>query len=207
MEHRSIVLLFDPKESQIVNATKAFEYIKAKYDIDQAKEERLLKKLKYLAQHFYSAWQKAHREQERFEKYNKDWLDGHLELAEYIAETPSTSTGRGRPQKQFDELSDRSKRRKTDEMFGGNVDTIEKALLATRKIAYSHGDSNMVNLIGHVLKNRESASKMFTTIKDSHGMMSPEEAFEYFLDCDFTKYAYEQTVKKNPSRFPSYHVI
>lgn len=26
MEHRSIVLLFDPKESQIVNATKAFEY-------------------------------------------------------------------------------------------------------------------------------------------------------------------------------------
>ncbi|XP_062559133.1 uncharacterized protein LOC134223925 isoform X1 [Armigeres subalbatus] len=63
----------------------------------------------------------------------------------------------------------------------------------------------MVNLI--VIKNRESASKMFTTLKDSHRMMSTEEAFEYFLDCDFTKYAYEQTVKKNPSRFPSYHVI
>lgn len=124
MDHRSIVLLFDPKESQLVNATKAFEYIKKKYNIDLAKEEQLLKKLKYVAQHFYNAWQKAHRLQERFEKYNKDWLDSHLELAEYIAETPSTSTGhdgRGRPQKQFDELSDRSKRRKTDEIFGGNV--------------------------------------------------------------------------------------
>ncbi|XP_062538769.1 uncharacterized protein LOC134207057 [Armigeres subalbatus] len=48
---------------------------------------------------------------------------------------------------------------------------------------------------------------MYTTLSDSHGMMSDEETFEYFLDCDMSKYVYEQTHKKNPARFPTYKVI
>lgn len=125
-----------------------------------------------------------------------------------ITETEaSTSVQRGRPKKSFEELAERSKRMKTDELINSEVDTVEKALLVTRKVAYRRGNTNMVKVIGHLLKNTEHTSKMLVTLNESKSMMSPEEAFEFFLDCDLSKYAYEQIVKKNPSRFPSYNVI
>lgn len=216
MDNRNIVALFDTKVSQKANAEKALQYIKSHFNIDANKEANLLKKLQRIAQSFETLWNKSNRMKDRFEVTNATFLDNILNVEEYTIEgicQPSTSTGRGsatprgRPQKQFEDLSDRSKRRKIDELIGQNVDTIDKALLVSRKVAYRCGDSHMVKLIGHILKNSENASKMYVTLSDSQGMMPPEEAFEFFLDCDFSKYAYEQTVKKNPSRFPSYSVI
>lgn len=55
-------------------------------------------------------WSKAHRKEAEFLKNNESWLSGIFELPKNVGNRP------GRPSKSFEECSERSKRRKTEEM-------------------------------------------------------------------------------------------
>ena len=74
----------------------------------------------------------------------------------------ASSTKRGRPLKLFSDLSKKRKRRTIDnELVDSKVDTKEKALLIAMRIAYNRRDLNLVKVIGHILKNQGSSTKIF----------------------------------------------
>lgn len=121
---------------------------------------------------------------DRFNSTFESWLKADFCLTEFIKNEQSASelnVKRGRPTKSFMDSSVRSKRRKIDEeKIDPKVDSTEKALLIARRTAYNRRDLNLVKVIGLVLKNQDQASRMFLQLSDVKGMMTPEEALEFF---------------------------
>lgn len=210
MKNCEIIDIFNAPGQKTSKVEEAYVYICENFPVNENKKMLLRQKLRNLDFRYHQLWQQAKRIKARFECANEDFLNAPFGMEEFLEVEPtaSTSSGRGRPSKPFDELSIRSKRRKIDnELIDPKEDTIEKVLLAARRTAYNRSKTSLVKVIGYILNNSDNAAKMFITLKDSRGMMSAEEAFEYFLDWDMTKYVYEQTHKKNPARFPTYKVI
>lgn len=215
MDNKVIISLFDPKLTQNANAEKAFKFICENYFISEDKRDRLQKKLYNTAYKYKLKWNEAHRKTERFEFNNQDWINGDFGIAEFIEEAqdvkPSTSASsakHGRPSKSFADLSERGKRRVIDdEGVDPKVDSVEKALLLARRTAYNRREVNLVKVIGHILRNQGDSKRMYTQLTDQRGLMSPEEAFSFFIEAGLSRFQYELMHSESPSRFPPYGVI
>lgn len=214
MDNRVIISLFDSKLTHNANVERAFKFICENYPISEEKRERLQDKLYRTACKYKLKWNEAQRKQERFEAYSRDWINGDFGIAEFIEQeqdAPSTSASsakRGRPSKPFADLSERGKRRVIDnESLDPKVDSIEKALVMARRTAYNRKEINLVKVIGLILRNRGDSRKMLSQLTDQRGMMSPEEAFSFFIEAGFSRFQYELIHRESPSRFPPYGVI
>ncbi|KAL4710358.1 hypothetical protein ACJJTC_003755 [Scirpophaga incertulas] len=79
----------------------------------------LKKELKLFKWQFRQKWTAASYKEERFLQNNAKWLTGTIKLSAWVKQ----KTGRPRPSKEFGELSDRSKRRKTKELRAQVINT------------------------------------------------------------------------------------
>lgn len=81
---------------------------------DEMQSETKDKDIKRVAKCFWldydRRWKKAQRKKEKFETDNADWLEGCITFNE------PEEVNFGRPQKEFDQLSERMKRQRTEEL-------------------------------------------------------------------------------------------
>ncbi|GBO46148.1 hypothetical protein AVEN_51500-1 [Araneus ventricosus] len=75
-----------------------------------AEKSSLKRSLSHFKSDFKKKWSSANRKEERFLQKNRDWLENIIQVPIY------SSNFRCRPQKDFIESSERSKRRKTVEL-------------------------------------------------------------------------------------------
>lgn len=212
MKNEEIISLFNANSANSENVQKAFEFLCINYDISVDKHESVKDKLKKLASKFKTRWQQSNRMQERFTSKNGGWLEIDFNVEEFIENyneaSSSSAKKRGRPSKSFSELCERGKRRTIDnQQIDPKVDTIEKALLIARRTAYNRRDSNLVKVIGHILKNQEKSKQMYIQLKDQHTMLTPDEAFGLFMEAGLSKFQYQVFRRNSPSIYPSYDVI
>lgn len=118
------------------------------YSQDQTRE--LKHKISYIKSEFKRRWLKANRQQQKFLDENTDWLQGTFEI-------PKSSQQRGRPSKSFSESSERSKRRKTEELR----QSVNREVLvhATKMSLQSSGRRDASQILTELVKSPKRATK------------------------------------------------
>lgn len=149
-------------------------------------------------------WLLANSTENRFLLKNQEWLNEKIRLPVGL---PGSSK-RGRPKKDFCELSDRSKRRQTKDLRV-NV-SVDKLTYATQMSHRATGNKNTAHVIKEITKSPTRATKyrkaatiglqnMTTTKKHS-----PEEALTIFVEANLTMNQYEILQKANKDVYPCY---
>lgn len=124
---------------------------------------------------------------------------------------PSTSTP-GRPTKTFDDLSDKSKKRRLDDLLQER-DT-NQLMTAAEISARLGGHRNLACVIREASNSPEKCQDMKKTISarvDSQRCLSKEEALAYYVDARATTHSYKQTrkwsMKVGHKVFPSFNSV
>jgi len=103
---------------QEINAkqfTVWFDHLKKRLvTLTECLENSLNKLLSYFISEFKSKWQSSQRKLNIFLLKNKIWLDSEIHFSSKISTQPGKS--RGRPSTSFHDSSDRSNRRKTEQL-------------------------------------------------------------------------------------------
>ncbi|CAH0730561.1 unnamed protein product, partial [Brenthis ino] len=96
------------------------KYLEQHHHLSSEKSELIVKRIqKTLITAFNDRWTKCNRTKERFFSNNISWLDGIFKVQFEEAPmdiTPTTSEERGRPPKSYEDLSEKSKKRKNMEL-------------------------------------------------------------------------------------------
>ena len=159
-------------------------------------------------------WHASYRNKYIFDSRNQAWLDSVFETNDLV-ESPGNqeclineSAKRGRPTKEFNESSSRTKRRLIASMsFDSKTESVEKILLVAQRTAFNERDFNLVKSVSVVTKRRHESLLLYIQLTTLQEKMTPEEAFAYFLDNKLSKSVYENTHKEAPCKFPSYRAI
>lgn len=178
----------------------------------------LKKTLAILMTKLRSKWDDASRKTDRFFKNNEQWLKGEIHFPTSIsvnAETAaqdipdeSTSRDRGRPFKSFDTSSDRSKRRKTEEIR--KTFTADELAYATQMSLRSTGNLEAAKVVKDVSSTSPTRAAKYVTAFQSkmEETFTPDEALSLMLESKISKQAYQTTrneaKKKGCKLFPSY---
>lgn len=130
-------------------------------------------------------WSLANYTEARFLSKNKKWLDASLTMRFW----PTMSTTKqGRPKKSFQELTDRSKRRKTKELR--EQVPVEELAFAARVSQRHSRNIEVSNIIKDITASPTRAKKfkkaLVGTQKVSVKKHSASEALSLFIECDFT---------------------
>ena len=84
MDNRTVISLFDIKESHSENVQKAFKFISEKYHILEEKKDRLLDKISRVEYRFKEKGKQQYRSKNKFESNCKCWLDSDFDIKECI---------------------------------------------------------------------------------------------------------------------------
>ncbi|GAB0087959.1 uncharacterized protein DMENIID0001_023290 [Sergentomyia squamirostris] len=220
--YSDIVKTFQVTLERSERIQNACALVKKRVKIHDDRVEMLEERISNLENNFKKRWQKAGRIKERFLTLNKSWLETEFDVNLLLkpksksstvvrrdAGTTSSGVQRGRPKKEFENLSERSKRRlvATESTVDCDSDPIEKVLLAAKRAAYIRQEHTLVKVMGYVIRNRENAARMMTQLSCKTDLMSKEEALAFFIDNSFSKAQYSNIQKESPARFPSYYHI
>lgn len=170
--------------------------------------ETLKSNFAHFKSEFKNRWTKAHYKEAVFLKSNESWLNGTFAIP-VVADSPSNRTGR--PSKSFGDLSERSKRRKTEEMrsnFDQNL-IVHAAQVELRK----SGKRDASNVLKEIITSPTRATKYkkayyrTKSSKDKICPLSVQEAMQMFIDADLTRDQYETIRRTNKKFFPCYSLL
>jgi hypothetical protein len=138
------------------------------------KKDKLMKKLNNFVSNFLMRWKKSSRTKANLESKFASWLDCEFNINEFIILDTSTEEEtqrrpRGRPSKDFTDLTNRAKRRRIADNDDDAGLSIEEVFMKVRRKAYLEGQHNLVKVIGHILRNKDDAQLMFTKMKTKKG--------------------------------------
>lgn len=157
-------------------------------------------------------WQSSWRKEESFKKKHNDWLSGLIRIIIYDAEIQSMQSNRaGRPSLEFSELSDRSKRRKIEELRTSN--TTEELAYATQMSLRSSGQLHASKIIKDVTSTSPiRASKYITAFTSKvEKTLSDDAALSVLVEHKFSKRTYHgirKVAKENNCKlYPSYNNV
>lgn len=198
--------LYDKMQGQnLINMDEKLAYLENYLFSSYGDTEENIKKLKQNIAYFKTAikkkWSKAQRKEDIFLKSNQSWLNGTFEIPIQAQIRP------GRPSKSFEELSERSKRRKTEVVRSAADDsTIIHAAQSTLR---AKGLRNASEILKEITKSPTRATKYRKAYKsssesDKHNVLTPQEALEMFVEADLTRQQYEIIRKTNKSLYPCY---
>lgn len=187
---------FDSKLDYLENFILSYE----NYTDDQLKD--LKQKFSLLKAAFKKKWTEAYRRQETFLVKNEKWLQGTFEIPRV------SQISVGRPFKPFEECSERSKRRKTQELRG----VVDKTVLlhATQTSLYSSGKRTASKILENLTKSPKRAKKYqmgYTTLQQQVPRLSPLQALSIFVEADASRRQYEIFRSADKKRYPNYKVI
>ena len=211
---RQIAQCFQVSKITFDNVGSGFNYIMTRIQVRADKEVLLRKRLKLTLAKYVVLWHASYRNKYIFDSRNQGWLDSIFETNDLV-ESPrnqecliNESAKRGRPTKEFNESSSRTKRRLIASMsFDSKTESVEKILSVAQRTAFNKRDFNLVKLFSVVTMMRHESLLLYTHLTTLQEKMISEEAFSYFLNNKLSKSVYENNHKEAPCRFPSYRAI
>lgn len=172
-------------------------------DKDSAK---LTKELRRLKSELKKKWNDSRQRIDVFEKQNKLWLDGTLNVPKYLS--PS-SAGPGRPKKTFSNSSDRTKRRKTEDLRKNN--DLEILSFVTQKKLGDEGKRDASFVFKEITSTPKRATKYKKAFNDSISeekvKLTPQQALSMLIEAELSKRQYNIIRSYNPDMYPSYPQI
>lgn len=155
---------------------------------------------------------KSHRTFDRFTENNDEWLKTSIAFQMYEHEQPTerkeSARGRGRPELPFLESSERSKRKKTQEIRKRTP--LHELTYATQMSLRSSGQTEAAKLIKEVTETTPTRAKKFRkamNIYNKTKLMSGEEALALYVEAKLTQHQYNLIRAQDKERFPSYKVL
>lgn len=148
-------------------------------------------------------WLKAHKKEDIFLKNNCRWLEGTFELPVGIENLP------GRPRKAFGESSERTKRRKTQELRS----TLEEGVIlhAAQVELNKSGQRDASKILKDITSTPTRATeykRAYTTSKsENDSRLTPMQALKMFIEADLTRGQYEIIRNTNKKFFPCYSLL
>ncbi|PZC74314.1 hypothetical protein B5X24_HaOG208006 [Helicoverpa armigera] len=167
----------------------------------------LSRALRCFKSEFKKKWRASSYKDERFLKNNEKWLTSSIELPDWSAK-PTQKIGR--PPKTFEELSDRSKRRKTKELC--ERVPVEELTYAAGVSQRASGNRDASKLIKEITSTPTRATKFRKAITSAQKQIvvkkhTPEEALAIFVEGDFSRRQWEVIHGANKSIYPCYSLI
>lgn len=163
----------------------------------------LSRDFKYFKSDLPEFWKECRNTEDRFEQKYKNWLDGSITVRIW------RSTKSGRPQKAFQELSDRAKRRKTKELR--EQVPVEELTYAASVSQHTSGNASASKMIKVITASPTRAKKYKKLIKTAHSPKTAkhttEEALSIFVEGGFTRSQWELLHETNKGVFPCYTLI
>ena len=172
-------------------------------DYSQNKIKELKRKISYIRSEFIRRWSKANRQQAKFLKENADWLQGTFEIPK------SSHEHIGRPLKSFSESSERSKRRKTEQLRK----CISKDALveATKMSLQSSGNRDASQVLNELVKSPKRATKYkkaySTSLQVNTTQLTPLRSLSMFVEADLSRKQYEIIRNSNKKFYPCYSIL
>lgn len=153
--------------------------------------------------YFKRYWHSAQRKEERFLSAYAKWLEGTVTIPVF------GSTSSGRPQKPFDELSERSKRKKT-ESLRNKVDTNILIHAAQTKLQ-TCGKKDAAIILKDIAASPTRATKLKKAYKTTQEykvkQLTPLSALSIFVEADLSRKQYEIIRTANKKLYPSYSTL
>lgn len=148
-------------------------------------------------------WLKAHKKEDVFLKNNNSWLEGTFEI-------PVVSQNRpGRPSMLFNELSERTKRRKTEEVR--SVVTQDVIIHAAQVELRKSGKRDASQILKEITRSPTRASKykkaFCKSTREKTCSLTPIQALSMFVEADLTRRQYEIVRNTNKKFFPCYTLL
>lgn len=171
----------------------------------QSELRTLNQDLRYFKSDLKKKWESSNYMEERFIKRNEDWLNTSISIHSWTSSRKS-----GRPPKDFRELSDRSKRRRTKNFREQiPVDQLTYAASVSQRAAGNTDASKFIKGVTasptRAKKYREVIVKaQKTTAVKKH---SPIEALSIFVEGDFNRKQWELLHNTNKSIYPCYTLL
>lgn len=173
----------------------------------------LNRSLRFFKTQFKKKWEAASRKEDRFLSSNEKWLTSPIQLPKFNAEVgaeviPRVIPKPGRLKKSFENLSERSKRRRTNELR--SQIPAEELVYAAGVSQRAAGNTDASVVIKEILKSPTRASKIrksFTSHQVSVKKHTPQEALSIFVEGDFTRRQWEILYNANKSIYPCYSLI
>ena len=161
---------------------EAIEEKVAKDDTTTNKDEADIKLnvSRFLAK-FRQKYNKHNRMLARFVEKEYEWLEGDL----YKPADKAVVAGPGRPDIPWDEASERTKRRKIQNLKENNR-TIELASAAIRRSKDSPGQKDLGAVIKESVKNTQKVRDSIESADKVPVMMLPEDALALKIQCDLS---------------------
>lgn len=157
-------------------------------------------------------WSAASRNKTTFENKNSDWLNTELEFSAAVIQSPETTALlKGRPSTEFLASSERSKRRKTEQV---RLDRSAEELAYAAQMQFrSEGKMDAAEIIKNVAFSTPTrASKYKEALKkESEVPFSADEALSLFVEAKLTKFQYNlirsSAKSHNSTLYPNYESI
>lgn len=159
---------------------------------------------------FKSRWNKASRTYDVFIARNKGWLETNYCFHPQVNTTPS-GRGRGRPEKDFEFSSERSKRLKTQVMRESTSGAVLS--FAAQMNLRSEGKSEASQVIKDITTTTPTRASKYkaayqkSVSSKSDCSMSGEDALAVLIGGKLSRHQYDVVRTSAPDRFPSYKVV
>lgn len=159
--------------------------------------------LRYFKSDFQKMWIASNYIEERFLMNNENWLNNSIQL-------PTWKTIKaGRPVKDFEELSDRSKRRKTQNLREQvPVEELTYAVCMSQRAAGNNDVSRIITDIS-IKPTRAKKIRLFIKNEETKAVkkLSPSQALSIFVDADLSRKQYEIIQGANKNIYPCYSLL
>ena len=159
-------------------------------------------------------WIKSHREEERFIKYNASWLKNSLCFSSKALNctVQETESRHSYEKTTFCDLSDRHKRRRTEQLRENNS---EELFFATKMKMQASGNLDIAKILTFLMENpdRVSMVREFCEGKYKENLVpySNEKALAIMLALKLSQSKYlalrKLSIEDGTNRYPSYHNV
>lgn len=170
------------------------------YSEDQRKEVK--KKLSYLKSEIKRRWMASHYVEDLFLKRNDSWLQGTFAI-------PQARSRPGRPQKSFGDVSERTKRRKTEALRSKM--SSEELTFATHVKLQCEGKTDASNVIKGLTQSPTRARKYRKALirrqNEQKQQLAPLEALSMFVEAGLSRKQYEIIRSFNTNNYPCYTIL
>ncbi|CAH1986018.1 unnamed protein product [Acanthoscelides obtectus] len=183
--------LYDKMQEQnLPNLEEKLNYLENKLlthgDYSQEQIRELKHKFSYIKSEFKRRRSKGKRQEDKLLKEN-DWLQGTFQI-------PKSSHGRvGRPLKPFSELSERSRRRKTEQLR--NTVSKEALVHAAKVSLQSSGNRDASQVLTELVKSPKRGTKYkkayATHLQVNATQLTPLRSLSTFVEADLSRKHYE----------------
>lgn len=172
-------------------------------DYTEEQIETLKRNFSHFKSQIKQRWLKAHKKEDVFRKVNHSWLEGTFEI-------PAVSQNRpGRPSKLFNESSERTKRRKTEEIR--SVVAQDVIVHAARVELRKSGKRDAAEVLKEITSTPTRASKykkaFSKSTREKTCSLTPIQALSMFVEADLTRRQYEIVRNTNKKFFPCYTLL